>query len=184
MSAPTAAAAAKDFVFTPEQVSQLETKFCESKFIKIFEIEQLNKTGKNYYPADKVQEWFRKQRLDSKFHSKLHSKLDSKLDSKFDSKLDSKLNSKLDSISDQKRKLQKQLKMNFEFNKVLLEDNDENDNFKEDRELNKRFTEIFGLKTLTVITGTGIRMFSCDKCEEVFERTLSLHTHKYTEHDD
>ena len=75
--------------------------------------------------------------------------------------------------------------MKSEF-KILLfpYSDDENDNFREDRELNKRFTEIFGLKTFTVITPTGIRMFCCDKCEEVFERTSSLHTHKYTEHDE
>ena len=82
-----------------------------------------------------------------------------------------------------KRKLlQKQLKMNFEFNNKFIEEDENDNNFTEDRELNNRFTEIFGLKTFTVITKTGIRMFSCDKCEEVFEHTVSLHTHKYTEH--
>ena len=80
-----------------------------------------------------------------------------------------------------KRKLlQKQLKMNFEFNNKIdqvIEEDENDNNFTEDRELNNRFTEIFGLKTFTVITKTGIRMFSCDKWEEVFEHTLSLHTY-------
>ena len=74
------------------------------------------------------------------------------------------------------------IKMNFEFNNKFIEEDENDNNFTEDRELNNRFTEIFGLKTFTVITKTGIRMFSCDKCEEVFEHTVSLHTHKYTEH--
>ena len=86
-SASTISDAAKEFVFTPEQVYQLETKFRVRKFINIFDIEQLNKTGN--YPEEKVQEWFGKQR-------QIY-------------------------ISEEKRKLQKQLKMNFEFNKVVLD---------------------------------------------------------------